>query len=303
MSDSTSPSSREANDRAFYRHLRPVRRLFRVLEVAAPPLVGPLSIDLFRRARRHETPSRELDWLASAAPLELRVDRRPVAAWSWGAGPTVLLAHGWEGRGSQMGALALALEDAGYRAVAFDMPGHGASHGRRSSLPQFARAVRAAADATGPVHAVVAHSFGAAGTGWALHQGLAVGRLVFVSPPWDLQPYIDYFASLVGLSDRGVPRMLEQFGKRFDAPWPQARFATHLAKDDTPLLVVHDTEDSETPVEGGRRLAAEWPNGRVVETTGLGHNRILRDRGVVEEVVRFVAAGAAPAEPARRASG
>jgi pimeloyl-ACP methyl ester carboxylesterase len=182
------------------------------------------------------------------------------------------------------------------------MPGHGASRGSRSSLPQFARAVRAAADATGPVHAVVAHSFGAAGTGWALHQGLAVGRLVFVSPPWDLQPYIDYFASLVGLSERGVPRMLEQFGKRFDAPWPQARFATHLAKDDTPLLVVHDTEDSETPVEGGRRLAAEWPNGRVVETTGLGHNRILRDRGVVEEVVRFVSAGEATAPPTRARS-
>jgi pimeloyl-ACP methyl ester carboxylesterase len=299
MASDPKPFPSKSNDRAFYRHLRPVRWLFRALERLAPPVVGPLAITLFRLARRHATPSRELDWLASACPLDLEVDGRKVAAWSWGAGPAVLLVHGWEGRGSQMGAFAMALEDAGFRAIAVDAPGHGDSAGRLSSLPQFARTIRAAADAAGPIHAVVAHSFGAAGTGWALRGGLEAERLCFIAPPWDLQPYIDYFAELVGLSSRGLPRMLRQFATRFDAPWPEARFATHVAKDERPLLVVHDSEDSETPFEGGRRLAAAWENGRLHETSGLGHRRILRDRDVVAEVVSFVAGEVARQSPDR----
>lgn len=293
MATDPKPHPSKANDRAFYRQLRPVRWLFGALERLAPAAVGPLAITLFRLARRHATPSRELDWLASACPLDLEVDGRKIGAWSWGAGPTVLLVHGWEGRGSQMGAFAMALEDAGFRTIAIDAPGHGNSPGRLSSLPQFARAIRAAADAAGPIHAVIAHSFGAAGTGWAVRAGLEAERLCYISPPWDLQPYIDDFAGLVGLSPKGLPRMLRQFETRFDAPWPEARFATHIAKDARPLLVVHDSEDSETPFEGGRRLAAAWENGRLHETSGLGHRRILRDREVVAEVVRFVAGEAA----------
>jgi pimeloyl-ACP methyl ester carboxylesterase len=290
MPESRSGPAQRRNGGALQRRLRPVRKLFRALERVAPPVVGPLAIELFRRSRRHPAPAREQGWLAAAEPLRLEVDGHRVAAWSWGGGPTVLLVHGWEGRAGQMGALALALARAGYRAVAFDAPGHGASQGRLSSLPQFAAAVSATADRLGPLRAVVGHSFGAAGTGWALHRGLPVERLVFVAAPWDLQRYVDFFGELVGLSERGLERMIARFGKRFDAPWPEARFATSVAADDRPLLVIHDRDDPEIPISAARQLAAAWPAARLLETSGLGHNRILREQAVVEEVVGFIGA-------------
>ncbi|MDX1503328.1 MAG: alpha/beta fold hydrolase [Thermoanaerobaculia bacterium] len=267
-----------------------IRAGFSVLERLAPGLVGPAAVRIFRTARRFPTPDRELAWLASAEPLTLAAGGRRIAGHSWGRGPTVLLLHGWEGRGSQMGAFARPLADAGYRVVALDAPGHGGSEGRLSSLPEFAAAVIAADDELGPLHAIVAHSFGAAGTGWALLSGVEAERLVFLAAPDDLHRYIGFYSSLLGLSARGRHAMLATLEKRAGVDWSRARYATAAAADATPILVVHDEDDPECPFAGGRKIAEAWPRAEMTSTTGLGHNRILRDPAVVARVVGFVAA-------------
>ena len=66
-------------------------------------------------------------WLESAERQDLELEGKRLVAWSWGEGPTVLLVHGWEGRGSQMAAFAAPLAEAGFRAVAFDAPGAASS--------------------------------------------------------------------------------------------------------------------------------------------------------------------------------
>ncbi|HSV39870.1 MAG TPA: hypothetical protein VLI04_14020, partial [Nocardioidaceae bacterium] len=53
--------------------------------------------------------------------------------------------------------------------------------------------------------------------------------------------------------------------------------------------VLHDKTDTQTPYDESRmvarRIGAEF-----VGTTGLGHNRILRDSAVIERIVAFVGA-------------
>ncbi len=55
-----------------------------------------------------------------------------------------------------------------------------------------------------------------------------------------------------------------------------------------PTLVVHDRDDASTDVGDGEAIAAAWPRAELTVTTGLGHRRILRDPGVVAQVVDFV---------------
>ena len=68
----------------------------------------------------------------------------------------------------------------GYGVVVADMPGHGRSSGRLTSLVYFASALRAVAAHVGGIHAVIAHSFGAAGTTLTLRDGLNVARVAYV---------------------------------------------------------------------------------------------------------------------------
>jgi hypothetical protein len=53
-------------------------------------------------------------------------------------------------------------------------------------------------------------------------------------------------------------------------------------------LIIHDMDDSEVPWQQGARLANAWPAARFMQTQGLGHTRILRDRAIVQEVANFI---------------
>src|SRR6185503_15435757 len=118
-----------------------------------------------------------------------------LAVQRWGKGPLVILVHGWNGRGSQLGGFVQPLVDAGFQVVAFDAPGHGGPRGASSSLVRFADAFDAVVDATRPffqpLAAVVAHSMGGAAVTYALSRRaersadaeLGSPRLVFIAPP------------------------------------------------------------------------------------------------------------------------
>lgn len=280
----------------------------RAAAAVAPPVAAAGLARLFLATRRHRLPERELGWLAGAAEERLSVwlpsGESRLAVWSWGERrrPAVLLVHGWEGRGSQMGAFVAPLVAAGFRVVAYDGPGHGASPGGRSSMPDLTAAVAQVGRWLGGAAGVVAHSAGAAAVTAALAADpFAAGRLVYVSPPADPGRFLQVAGRMAGLppqvAAQAQRRIERRFAVRFDdfAPGELAPRMRH------PLLAVHDRGDREVPYAEGERVAAGWPGARLVATEGLGHRRILRDERVVRRAVEFLAAGAA-ARGAERAA-
>jgi len=274
------------------------------LQAVAPPLAAAWGERLFRTPRRHPTPPRERAWLASATQSFVEAGDDVLPVWSWGEGPVVVLAHGWEGRGSQMGALGVGLAGAGFRAVAFDGPGHGGARSRLSSLPQLAAGIAAVAAAVdpplgpkhpplgpkNPVRAIVGHSFGAAAASWAVAQGLNVERLVLLAPPFDLDGYVVQFGDVLGASSRTVAGLVARIERRFAVDWQEARRPALAAARRAPatrVLVVHDRDDAETPWRDGEAVARSWPRAELVTTTGLGHRRLLRSAEVIRRVADF----------------
>jgi hypothetical protein len=55
-------------------------------------------------------------------------------------------------------------------------------------------------------------------------------------------------------------------------------------------LVVHDRDDRQTPWADSAGLVGALPDARLLTTQGLGHVRILKDPGVVHDVLGFLAA-------------
>ncbi len=267
-----------------------VGALIRGVAAISPGLAARLAARAFVSTRRHPVPAREREWMASAEPFRVSTAEGELAAWRWGErdGQPVLLVHGWDGRGSQLGALAIALAAHGWQPVALDMPGHGESPGRSSNLFAFAAGVAGAVCALGGVHAVVAHSFGAAGTTVALREPLAVERLVFVAPSEDFDHFIEVFGGWLRLPRPLLDAMQQSIERRFGTPWKEVRPHVLAPGLRQALLVVHDEDDREVPVSHGRTYAAHWPRARLLATRGLGHRRILREPAVVDEVVRFL---------------
>ncbi|MCX5747683.1 MAG: alpha/beta fold hydrolase [Proteobacteria bacterium] len=149
------------------------RAALHALYLVSDDLGGRLAERLFTSPHRHPRPPRERGILEGARRFTIEVSLRaprwagarvPVVAWRWGHGPAVLLVHGWEGRGSQLAALVPALVAAGFSVVAFDAPGHGDSPGSQLYLTDLADCIADVSAHVGPLHAIIAHSFGAAAT-------------------------------------------------------------------------------------------------------------------------------------------
>ncbi len=266
-------------------HVRPVMRL---LSTVSPTAASAVAERLMTTPRRHPRPEREHGFLQGSERFEVPFGDATLAAWRWGSGPTVVLVHGWSGRGAQLGALAAPLVQRGYRVVAFDAPGHGETGGRHLSLTDFAAAIEEVVWACGPVASVVAHSFGAMATSLALRRGLPVQRLAYVGGAAWTEESQRLMAEAFGISPRAMRRLRSRLERRTGEQWDDL-LAERLVQGRTEeLLVVHDRQDREVGVERARLVADTWAGAELLETDGLGHFRILRDPGVVDAIVRFL---------------
>ena len=211
---------------------------------------------------------------------------RQVCVRASGQGPTVALVHGWQGYAGQFDVLREELVSRGYRVVFFDMPAHGETGGRTSSIVEFCYVLQRVAEIAGPLHAVVGHSLGATATSLALRRGMRVGGAALLSPLVSFDFALDEFARVLKLGDRakelaarsterkvGVARAdLDLFG--FDRPTQR-------------LFLYHDRDDKRTRYEDSATLARTWECA-LVESRGLGHTRFLRDAGIVTKICEFV---------------
>ncbi len=237
-------------------------------------------------------------WLARAEPMECRVHGQTVRAWAWGKGPTVLLMHGWGGNAAQMQVLTEALLQRGLRVVGFDAPAHGRSGpsrlgGRRVSMIELADALRIVAAAAGPLAGLVAHSGGCTAAGLALREGWAgPERAVFVAPFAEPSLAVVPFGRAIGASDAVTGRFSRRVQARFGRSWTEFDMTALPPLRPLPAaMVVHDAGDREVPAAHGRALVAAWPGARWLETTGLGHRRLLRDPGVASAIAAYIADG------------
>ena len=271
-----------------------VRRFFRALCAVAPDTAARLAEKLWFRPPRPGISPASREFLATGEEMSLIVNGGRVAAWSWGAGPTVILMHGWGGYGAQMQSFVEPLVRAGFRAVAFDAPSHGASqpgaHGaRQSTFFEFRDVMLELSRRDESVAGVIAHSGGCTAVGTAIRAGWSIPAAVFVAPMASPLRYQRVFQQALGLTDDVLRRFRDRVEKRLSMRWEDLEMPLIPKIIDTPpVLVIHDREDRETSWRESASIADSWPEARLMTTTGLGHRRLLRDPAVVDAAVRHL---------------
>lgn len=255
----------------------------RLLDGIAPQTAQRLAFDWFGTPRRRT----EVPFIVGHQ-FSLPWKSGSLAVWDWGEGRTVLLVHGWNGSGAQLSGFVAPLVRAGCYVAAPDLPAHGHSSGARTHVRDMAEALLQVGKRVGPVHAVIAHSFGAAATLIALNEGLGAERAVLIAPPADLPRYATAFGRIIGLS----PSSTADFLRRIERAVGDRASLDLLAlarKQTARALVLADPEDREVPFEDAAALAASWPGASLARIEGAGHSRSLRDPAVISRAVGFVA--------------
>jgi pimeloyl-ACP methyl ester carboxylesterase len=273
-----------------------IRNALRIVSVLSPRLGAHIAGRFWFRIPRPPLKESTRVFLATGHRFSVTVGAGEVACWRWGSGPVVMLVHGWGGFAGQLEAFVAPLVARGRQVIAFDAPSHGSSGAGQlgayhATLFEFADALSAIAPRNQRIDGIIGHSGGCAAIAWAMwkHPDLRVERLVFVAPFGKPLRYMKLFQQTLGLSDRVMQRFRASTEQRFDFRWEELDVPAMASRMRTPpLLVLHDREDRETDWQDGADIAVEWPNARLETTTGLGHNRILRDTAVVNSVVEFL---------------
>jgi pimeloyl-ACP methyl ester carboxylesterase len=260
---------------------------FVTLGAAAPRLAGRMALRMFRTPQRHHRPGWEKQIAERGQTLHVGAN---LAAHAWGSGPIVLLVHGWEGRGTQLGMFVEPLVERGFRVIAVDNPAHGESSGTRTDLIECTEALRRVARDLGPLAGVIGHSLGGAVTTLALERGLDAKAVVLISMPSSVRDVIARFARVAGLNERSARAFRELMEEQTGVTLQDVEIFERVAGLRVPALIVHDRGDHEVPFHHAERLAARWPGAQLTVTNDLGHRRILKDADVIRRAVAFVEA-------------
>ena len=208
----------------------------------------------------------------------LETPHGPIAYWTIGSGPAVLLVHGWEGSHAQMDAFVAPLLDRGARVVSLDLPAHGESGGVTASPLDCGAVVAELGMRIGPLAGAIGHSGGCPNIAIAMRAGLRVQRVALIATPERWERYVRWYAQEEGVDAEHLIDTLRARGVDVASlVLPETASAF-----DVPALIVHSEDDRTCKIEGARRVADAW---RAVD--GLGHMRILKDPAVVERVVHF----------------
>lgn len=282
-------------------HTRPMPLVLHLLRAAfnigghlAPGLTSRKAYNLWFTPTRFKTPVTEKASLEAATVDHIDINGHRIATYQWGkSGPTVLLVHGWSGRGTQLGSFVTPLLNAGYRVLSFDAPAHGKSSGKQTNLYEVADVIVGLQDYYNSFDSVITHSFGGPCTAVALQRGLNVTRIVNISPPATTLGLVEKFINTLNIPKQVAKKLIQQiesaFGKNI---WQEISMKNTVKDLQIPAMVFHDEQDEDVPWQEGHTVASSWQDAKFIKTTGLGHRRILRDTDVIHSTVEFIAQAA-----------
>lgn len=233
-------------------------------------------------------------WRQADSQVELQLKDKTIPLSIWGEGPLVVMMHGWSGSGAQFRKLIPGLVSAGYRVAAFDAPAHGDNPGKQTHLLEFVDALLAIQRQVGPIHTLMAHSFGGMAAMMASHRGLSVEQMVMFGPQLDVNEIHKSYSELLNLNPRLSRRFHQKIGARMaeiigiDDVWDFFTPERLLKDRNFRGLLIYDTEDEEIPLSQFNAIVERWQDCQVIETEGLGHHRILKDESVIGKVLEFM---------------
>ncbi len=271
--------------------MRFLKFYFSTVGLIAPKKAVNFALALFTTPRIRAVHTRTDAIIESAEKKIVTIENNAIMTYKWGNfEKTILLAHGWESRGTALRMFVKPLNALNFSVLAFDAPAHGESSGKTCSLPQNAFVISELLKQNNVV-GIIAHSFGCACSMYALQfyeQKYNSIRLAFMAVPPKPQTILEGFLNRIKISDRlkqsVISKILSQHPdlEKFDPALSEAFVPIEK------LLIVQDSTDDVTPVSVAKNIIAHWEKVHLIISEGYGHYRLAKNPDVVKRIVQFL---------------
>ncbi|MEY4852889.1 MAG: hypothetical protein RIS99_1284 [Bacteroidota bacterium] len=252
-----------------------------------PKLMAPLALRLFLTPFVMKQHPKEKEQMKHAKKLFLEHRNHRIAVYDWGGkGPKILLVHGWSGRGTQMGSLALWLRDRGYHPISFDAPGHGKSTGNTCSLLAFSETINFLQEEFHMVMAI-GHSLGGASLILSQSMGQRFFQLATIAAPSSVADAMTQFGKKLGWSSHLLATTMEYTENKFNTTLESVSAASLSQTIWCDGLIIHDENDDQVSLKNAEFIHQGWKNSKLYITHQLGHFKILHHPQTFEALGGF----------------
>ena len=268
---------------------RVVHTFFSLLWNHAPTLSKGIIKRLFFTPSNYKSGPVEKDYLDTGRRFEISVHDKAVKCWKWGSGPSILLAHGWNGRGIQLHHFIEPLIQRGYSPLTYDAPGHGESQGRTSSYFEFTDTIRTLlTSANGhEIRGVIAHSLGGSAVVNSIEKENLALESVLIAPALRLKEVLYGFFDYVGLPRAIYEILIKEYEDQFGYNMHRDNPVNLLREINSKILIVHDKDDPTIPYADSKEISGRFPNIELHSTERLGHKKVLADSSVVNRALDY----------------
>ena len=200
----------------------------------------------------------------------------------------ILLVHGWSGRGTQLVRFADELIKEGYSTISFDAPAHGKSSGTTTIMIEFIESILQIDKQFGPFDAAIGHSLGGMALMNAIKQGLKINRLVSIGSGDVVKDIMDEFIQRLHLQPKISDLLRLHFEKKYRVTMDSLSAFKAAEKIDITVLIIHDQNDDEVPVECAIHIHQHLKKGQLLITKHQGHRKILGNNAVIKNAINFI---------------
>jgi pimeloyl-ACP methyl ester carboxylesterase len=275
-------------------HLKIAQWVFQTLGHVFPKFLAQKAYDIFSTPRWRARHLRTDDIIDAAQIIDFPFEEDIVKLYEWGkkGDPIILLAHGWESRGTALRMFVPQLIELGFQVVAFDAVAHGDSSGKKNNLTTNAQTVAAIIKNYGGIYGAICHSFGCSSIVYAqqhIDNSIKIEKLVFLAVPHKTKKIIDEYHHLfkvpTAIRTKFYSKVESISGLKIDEI--DVATAYNQVKV-TALLLVHDRFDETTSLDAAENVVNNWHNARLLITEGYGHFRLAKNPDVLKRIIAFI---------------
>ena len=266
-------------------------KLLSIIQKISLPLTVQLASRLFTTPIKYKMPKREflMDKNSKQKLVYIPSIDKEIMVYNYGnSSKKILLVHGWSGRGTQLVKIADKLVELGFSTISFDAPAHGKSSGKTTLMPEFIESILELERKFGPFEFAIGHSLGSMSILNAIQEGLSVKKAVIIGSGDSVQDILNDFVSKPHLKPVVAEKMKLAFEKKHQIDMES--FSSNIAarKISTPTLLIHDKNDTDVPQSASINIHKHLVNSNLILTEKLGHRKILGDKKVIHEIVKFI---------------
>ncbi|MES2412097.1 MAG: alpha/beta hydrolase [Bacteroidota bacterium] len=263
----------------------------KLLQAISPKLATLFAAKLFTTPLKHRIPKRELHMEHGSRQEKLWIPKinKKINVYHYGESTNkILLVHGWSGRGTQLFKIADELLKKGFSTISFDAPAHGKSGSKTTLMPEFIASILEIEKQFGPLEFAIGHSLGGMSILNAIKEGLSIEKAVIIGSGDIIQDIMNDFILKMELKPETAFMMKAHFEKKFNVEM-ESYSASFAAKSVAiPVLIIHDENDNEIDVKAAHNIHQNLKKGEILITAKLGHRKILGDRKVIENILKFI---------------